>query len=217
MVPAKLLRPHPLAGADRGAVLQGADPGLSDDERGCAGRPPVQPRRGADPARLLGGRPGRSRDHRRGRGPQAHAPRAGAGQRTALALQRDLPTADAGRARSRHRGAGAREKPAGAVGACPDAGRGLAAGAAVPASVARPADLERARLVPRHWRALHRGGLDLRAPAQCALEAPGVRRPSGWPGAQRAPAGERYAERDDRGLSRLQSDGRRRRAGRPRA
>ena len=55
VVPAKLLRPHLVVGAGRGAVLQGADPGLSDDERGHAGGPPVQPRHRLDPARLLGG------------------------------------------------------------------------------------------------------------------------------------------------------------------
>lgn len=45
----------------------------------------------------------------------------------------------------------------------------------------------------------------------------GVRRPPAWPGAQCAPADQRYPQRDDRGVQGVQPDGRGCRAGRARA
>ncbi|KAF1855297.1 hypothetical protein Lal_00002573, partial [Lupinus albus] len=217
LVPAEFLLPHPLAGAHRRAVFQGADPGLPDDERGRPRGPPVQPRRRADPACLLGGQRIRARRPGTRRRPQAGDQRRRAAQRAALALQRDLRAADADRARPRDRGAPARQEPAGALGAGPGAGPRLGAHPALSTPLARAAHLERARLVPRHRPAVHCRRLDLRAPAQRPAQAPGVRRPPARPGPQRAPAGERHAQRDDRGLPRLQPDGRGRRAGRPRA
>jgi two-component system osmolarity sensor histidine kinase EnvZ len=58
----------------------------------------------------------------------------------------------------------------------------MAEGAAVPASAARAENLERAGLVPGHRLAVHRVGVDFRAPAQPAAQAPGIRRPPAGPG-----------------------------------
>src|SRR5690606_6341632 len=123
-------------------VFQGADPRLPDDERGCAGRSSVQPRCGADPARLLGGRAGRPCVYRRGGDAEPRGERPGAGHRTALALLGDLSAPDAGRAGPGYRSTGAGTEPAGALGAGAEPGSALAQGAAVSAPAARAEDLE---------------------------------------------------------------------------
>jgi two-component system osmolarity sensor histidine kinase EnvZ len=82
----------------------------------------------------------------------------------------------------RHRSAAAHACAAGVVGQCAEPGAGLAESAAVPASVARAENLERAGLVPGHRPVVHRFGVDFRAPAQPAAQTPGVRRPPAWPG-----------------------------------
>src|SRR5690606_8399946 len=107
--------------------------------------------------------------------PETGAARAAAADRAPLAVFRSVPAADAARAGPGHRGPGAGRGHAGALGARAGTGPGLADGAAVRLSLAWPADLERAGLVPGDRGAVHRRGLDLRASAQCAAQAPGVR------------------------------------------